>query len=91
MGTYFFHLEVVLDKLRTLRPGLFLLLLARPSLLGDLFRGGFLLLGATLSSRRRLLRGDNSRRQYGALLLHEVALAASDALGVERSLLGRSI
>jgi hypothetical protein len=65
MGIYFFRLEVVLDKLRMLRPSLFLLLFAGALLLGDFFSGGFLLLGgalllgdflllgATLSNRRR--------------------------------------
>ena len=91
MGIYFFRLEVVLDKLRALGPSLFLFLFDGALLLGDFFSGGFLLLGATLSNRRRCLLGDDSRRHYRGALLDEAGLAASDALGVERSLLGRSI
>ena len=104
MGIYFFRLEVVLDKLRMLRPSLFLLLFGGALLLGDFFSGGFLLLGgalllgdflllgATLSNRRRCcLLGYNSRGHYRGALLDEAGLAASDAPGVERSLLGRSI
>jgi len=90
MGVYFFRLEAVLDRLRALRPGLFLFLLARAPLLGGFFSGGFLLLRATLSNRRRFLLGDDSRR-HSAVLLHEAALAASDAPMVENSLLGRLI
>jgi hypothetical protein len=91
MGIYFFRLEVVLDKLRMLGPSLFLLLFAGALLLGDFFSGGFLLLGATLSNRRRYLLGDNGRRHCRGALLDEAGLAASDAPGVDRSLLGRSI
>jgi hypothetical protein len=92
MGIYFFRLEVVLDKLRMLGPSLFLFLLAGALLLGDFFGHGFLLLGATLSNRRRCcLLGYNGRRHYRGALLDEAGLAASDAPRVERSLLGRSI
>jgi len=91
MGVYFFRLEAVLDRLWALRPGLVLFLLARAPLLGGFFSGGFLLLRATLSNRRRFLLGDDSRRRHSAVLLHEVALAASDAPMVESSLLSRLI
>jgi len=83
MGVSFFRLEVVLDGPPRLRPSLVLFfLLTGALLLSDLFSRGFLLLGTTLSNRRRLL-GDDSRRQHSAVLLHEAGLAASDALMVE--------